>query len=124
VLRTQEGNWNNQGYGNLDANENMKSIVVNGALQFSCFLVIIGSLCHVISLFSFGSYARCKILHCSAIQISSVGFLLEKDIYHSLARERFYHPVVLGNEEINIEIITHHVCDSCAVMGSVHLTLP
>ena len=27
---SQEGNWNNQGYGDIDANENMKSIVVNG----------------------------------------------------------------------------------------------
>jgi len=26
----QEGNWNNQGYGNLNANELVKSIVVNG----------------------------------------------------------------------------------------------
>ena len=30
LVYEQEGNWNNQGYGNIDANENMKSIVVNG----------------------------------------------------------------------------------------------
>ncbi len=31
----QEGNWNNQGYGNIEANENMKSIVVNGKWTIS-----------------------------------------------------------------------------------------
>ena len=31
---SQEGNWNNQGYGDIDANENMKSIVVNGNFRY------------------------------------------------------------------------------------------
>ena len=36
---SQEGNWNNQGYGDIDANENMKSIVVNG--DFRAFFAAI-----------------------------------------------------------------------------------
>lgn len=39
VTNSQEGNWNNQGYGDIDANENMKSIVVNG--DFRAFFAAI-----------------------------------------------------------------------------------
>lgn len=35
-----EGNWNNQGYGNLDANENMKSIVVNVTRDARYFIAL------------------------------------------------------------------------------------
>ncbi len=68
---SQEGNWNNQGYGNLDANENMKSIVVNGAAHFLRWNGNYG----LIPLCKIGSYTRCKILHRTAISISAVGFV-------------------------------------------------
>ncbi len=74
-LATQEGNWNNQGYGNLDANENMKSIVVNGPQQF--YYIITAQRRQLISFLYVGSDTRCKILHRTAIPISAVGFIMK-----------------------------------------------